>query len=178
MLTLLWLMWMMIRHVRICPSVSFFGTTHDLIQRWKQRAVVLTHIIPSSLLHSFGSYLCMSPRSSWPVEAICAMPDTSRFCDFVRDRSTNYTVFAPNDQAFAMCHGLQLKVAKKCHCDSDLSCISEAMTDYGIVGNTPIDNFFSCVFNNWDNPSSTLSDQIRPYHKKRIHQRQGLGLIE
>merc|ERR1711865_131642 len=47
------------------------------------------------------------------VEAICAMPDTSRFCDIVRDRTegpfssgldpqTNYTVFAPNDQAFAI----------------------------------------------------------------------------
>merc|ERR1719162_1993319 len=47
------------------------------------------------------------------VEAICAMPDTSRFCDIARDRTegpfssgldptTNYTVFAPNDQAFAI----------------------------------------------------------------------------
>ncbi|OEU06893.1 hypothetical protein FRACYDRAFT_252523 [Fragilariopsis cylindrus CCMP1102] len=47
------------------------------------------------------------------VEAICAMPDTTRFCAFVKDLTdgpfssgldpnTNYTVFAPDDQAFAI----------------------------------------------------------------------------
>ena len=46
-----------------CTDMSigkFFVPTHDWIQQRRQRAVVLPHIIPCSLLHSFGSYLCLT----------------------------------------------------------------------------------------------------------------------
>ena len=49
-----------------CTDMSigkFFGPTHDWIQQRKQRAVVLPHIIPCSLLHLFGSYLCITNMS-------------------------------------------------------------------------------------------------------------------
>ena len=59
-----------------------------------------------------------------------------------------------------VCHELQLKVAKECDCDSDLSCIDNAMIDFGIRYNIHYYNFFSCVVNNWDNPSSTPSDKM------------------
>ena len=62
-----------------------------------------------------------------------------------------------NDSA---CHSLLSKVNNKCGCNSDFSCIDNTVTNFGVVSNKASRDFFLCVYNNWDNPSSTPGDQM------------------